>query len=212
MTESTFDINSVAKDLLACRIPKKGSNIITPICRLSFPHLFHPKAMKDAKPDDKKKYSCSLLVPPQCDLTKLKDMASEAAREKWGEKVTTMKLKTPFLQAGEFEYEGYINGWTLLRLSAINKPSVVHQKGADIIKLTEEDESEAYPGRWCIASLNAFAYEQKGNKGVAFGLNNIFLLNHDNSLGGKMKAEDEFEAIGDYTGGGAATGSIDSLF
>jgi len=179
---SKLDLSTVPKHLLACREPKSGSNIITPIGRLSFPHLFHAKAMgQDA--DSKKKFSLSMLIPPSCDLTLLKQICSETAAAKWGDKAGSMKLKTPFLDAGEFEYEGYEEGWTLIRASALTKPSVVHQKGADIIKLTDDDESEAYPGRWCIATLNAFAYDTKGNKGVSFGLNNVFLLNHDDSFG-----------------------------
>ena len=136
----------------------------------------------------------------------------------WGSKAKDMKIKSPFLKAEEFKYEGSLPGWTVLRLTSDSKPTVLDaaQNAGSLIKLTEEDPETVYPGRWCTVSLNCFAYDVNGNKGVSFGLNNIMLLNHDDSLGGRMKAEDEFEAPeGSFAAaGGSETGDaeIDSMF
>ena len=221
---STLDLNTLPKELLTCRPAREGSNIISPIARLSFPTFFEPESIGN-DPTGKKKYSCSLLIPPQCDLALLKKAAGEAAVAKWGadkvpEMVQQKKLKTPFLQAVDYKYDGYITGWTLLRPSSENRPTVLDamQSAGSLIKLLEENVDYVYPGRWCVVTLNAFAYEQKGNKGVSFGLNNVMLLNHDESLSGRAKAEDEFEAPQGLAGAGVEGGApvksatIESLF
>lgn len=205
-----LNLDKVSKELTTCRTPTKGDNVITPICRLSFPHLFIAVANKDSDPNDKR-FSASFLIPPQFDLTLLKQDATRAAKEKFGDKIPS-SFKSPFKDAGEYEYEGYNKGWKLLRATATSRPTILIQKGKELVKLTEDDGSEVYPGRWCIATLRAFGYDKKGGKGVAMGLNNILLLDHDEPLGGRMRAEDEFEAIGDYENANVAAGSIESLF
>ena len=58
------------------------------------------------------------------------------------------------------------------------------------------EQGEFYPGCWARVSTNAYAYEQKGNKGVAFGLINIQKLRDDDPLAGSaVKAESDFEPV-----------------
>ncbi len=194
-------------DFKACRTSKAG-NIITPKCRMSFPVLFDPKSPPN-QPDAKKRFSVALLIPPGCDLDLLKAAAKAAATEKWGDKKPA-NLKNPLLDAGKYEYNGYVEGWTLLRPTTLNKPGLVGPNGENI-----SDESEVYAGRWCVASLRAYAYDVSGNRGISFGLQNIQLLDHDESLGGRAKAEDEFAPV-DLTGAGAGkkakTASADEMF
>lgn len=209
-----LDLATIPKELLAARPAKEGKNVLSPICRLSFPNLFTAKAIgKNPKPEAKKKFSVSLLISPTCDISLLKKMASEAATAEWGDKVRDIKLNSPFLKAEEHKYEGYLPGWTLLRPSAESKPTVVELKSGALIRITDDDPEMVYPGRWATVSLNCFAYDVNGNKGIAFGLNNVMLLNHDDSLGGRMKAEDEFEAPEDAFNSAATGGStVDDLF
>lgn len=189
-------------DFKTCRTSKAG-NIITPKARMSFPVLFTPQFPPN-KTDGKKRYSIALLIPDGCDLTLLKQEAKRAAVEKWGEK-TPANLKSPFLDAENYEYTGYVSGHTLIRATATNKPGVVNAKGENV-----DDESEVYGGRWAIASLRAYAYDVSGNRGVAFGLQNVQLLDHDEPLGGRARAEDDFAPI---TGAdGAKANSVDELF
>lgn len=172
-------------DFKKCRVSKSG-NIITPKARLSFPTLFTAKTAPGA---DKAKFGCSLLIPPDADISILIDAVKKCAKEKWGDKLPS-KLKTPFLKAEDYEYEGYEEGWTVLRPNSLQKPGIVDGAGNNV-----SEESEVYPGRWCVASLRAFAYDTSGNRGVAFGLQNIQLLDHDEPIGGRARAEDEFEAV-----------------
>lgn len=207
-----LDLDTVNEKLRACQTPMTGLNIITPLARLSFPNLLTPQQNKK-EPTRKPKYGTSLLIPAQFNIDMLKTAASKAAFDKWGSKAAEMRLKTPFLKAGEYKYEGYEDGWTLLRCSCLSKPTVLMKSPDGVIKITEANAEEIYPGRWCIASLNPFTYEEQGNKGVSFGLNNVVLQYNDDALGGRVRAEDEFEDIGNYEGGAAAaTGTVADLF
>lgn len=186
----------------ACRETKTG-NIITPKCRLSFPNLFTARTPPGS---DKEKYSVSMLIPPDADVALLKKAAAACAREKWGDKLPA-KMKTPFLDAGDYEYEGYVAGWLLVRASSIQKPGIVRADGS-----TVTDESEVYPGRWACVSLRPFVYDTNGNRGVSFGLQNVQLLDHDEAIGGRAKAEDEFEPVEDAGADGGAVDSADDIF
>ena len=120
-----LDLNTIPKELLIASPAREGSNIISPIGRLSFPALFKPESIDESDSDDKKKYSCSILIPPGADLTALKTAAAAAATAKWGDKVGEMiaegRLKRPFLKAEEKKYDGYLPGWTLIRASSQTK-------------------------------------------------------------------------------------------
>jgi hypothetical protein len=191
-----FDYNDIEDVLKRCSPPKKGNNVITCLARISFPNLQKPRANK--KGDDaakKKKYGVSLLIPPEFSIKLLKADVERAIDEKWGEKAPS-KLKLPFLDAGDYEYEGYIRGWRLIRATCVTKPTVLD--GLEHIKIVDEDDPAIYPGRWAQASIRAFAYDTDGNRGVAFGLNNIKLLHHDDAMGGRTRAEDEFDIDEEY--------------
>jgi hypothetical protein len=49
-------------------------------------------------------------------------------------------------------------------------------------------------------SVNFFPYNTNGNKGVGCGLNNLQKIADGDYLGGRTRAEDDFEAWGDEGG------------
>lgn len=54
------------------------------------------------------------------------------------------------------------------------------------------DTSEVYSGVYGRASINFYAFNSNGNKGIACGLNNLQKIKDEEHLGGKMSAEDDF--------------------
>lgn len=193
-------------DFNTCRVTKAG-NIITPKARMGFPTLFTPRT---APGSDKAKYSVSLVIPDKADITLLKKAAADAAKAKWGDKLPA-KLKTPFLKAGECEgdkgkhFPDELDAWIVLRPTSLQQPGIVDARGQNVT-----EEKEVYAGRWCVASLRAFAYDTNGNKGVSFGLQNVQILDNDEAWGGmRARAEDEFEPVDGASG--AAKGG-DSIF
>lgn len=165
-------------------------NIRSPKGRLSYAYLLKPNPKsKDKNGNVGTKYTTSLLIPPGCDLKLLKDAATECAREKWGEKAKTMNLKSPFLDAAEKMGEEW-KGYTLLRLSTPTKPGILNAKGD-----TVTEPQDVYSGRWAFISMRPFWYDTDGNRGVAFGLGNVQVLDHDEPIGGRPRAESEFTPV-----------------
>lgn len=159
--------------------------VMTPEFRVSFPAVFKPKRQKgDATSEPK--YGLTMLFPKGADLSKLKAAAQEAVREKWGDK-PPKNLRSPFRDQGEKEYEGYEEGAVFVSASSKQKPGLVDRQRQDII-----DETEFYPGCYARATIRAFAYDNNGNKGVAFGLNNVQKLRDGDPLGGRTRAQDDF--------------------
>ena len=159
--------------------------LMTPEFRVSFPAVFKPKRQKgDATSEPK--YGLTMLFPKGADLSKLKAAAQEAVKEKWGDK-PPKNLRSPFRDQGEKEYEGYEEGAVFVSASSKQKPGLVDRQRQDII-----DETEFYPGCYARATLRAFAYDNNGNKGVAFCLNNIQKLRDGNPLDGRTRAKDDF--------------------
>jgi hypothetical protein len=55
------------------------------------------------------------------------------------------------------------------------------------------DRDEVYSGVYARVSVNFYAFNSNGNKGIACGLSNIQKLRNGPRLGGKSKAEDDFD-------------------
>lgn len=81
------------------------------------------------------------------------------------------------------------------------RPGCVLKNGTT---LTEPDEimDELYSGCWAQISVTAFYFDNSGNKGIAFALNNVMKWRNDERLDGSVAAEDEFADLIDPDAGG----------
>lgn len=187
------------------------STIITPKATLSYPHL--DKAQEPKPGDDgngKAKFSATLVFAPGTDLTALFAAAFEAAKEKFtatfklpnGQMVPIEKafelsiLRSPFRR--DALVKGYPEGSIFINVRTERKPGCVfNYKGADGKPAIIPDEAittELYAGASVRASVRAFGYEAKGNRGVSFALNNVQKLGDGERLDGRVAASDEFTA------------------
>ncbi len=57
--------------------------------------------------------------------------------------------------------------------------------------------SEMYSGVKGRASISFYAYNVNGNRGIACGLNNLQKIRDGEPLGGKSRAEDDFDTEDD---------------
>jgi hypothetical protein len=189
-------------DILKSVILSQNGNFKVP-CRISYPSVFRPRKNQNGA----EKYSVACLIPPTVDISALKTAAAAKCKEKFGDKIKG--IKPPFLNPVEKNYdEDTFKGWTLIRCSSDSKPGVVGPNAK-----TVEEPSEAYPGRWALVSMNPYAYDNSGNKGVTFGLNNIQLLDHDEPLAAvRISAEDEFEAVAGFIPSTSSGGAADDVF
>ena len=171
-----------------------GTKVVTGKVRLSYAHLFEPFAQPNSDP----KYSCVLLIP-KSDKKTIKDLraAQQAALvagkdSKFGGKIPTVWSDT--IHDGDEEADLDRNpeyaGHLYMSVSAKTKPGIVDLDVKPIL-----DSTEVYSGCYVRASINAYPYLYMGKKGVSFGLNHIQLVEDGEFLGGRSKAEDDFDAF-----------------
>jgi len=160
--------------------------VVTPEFRVSFPAIFKPSEY-----NGKEKFGVTMLFSNQTDLSKLKKMCVEVAKEKWGEKLPK-PLKMPFRDGNEKDLDKYPSFEDTIFCAAqtLYQPGLVDEGLQPII-----DESEFYAGCYARASVSAFAWEFQGKKGISLNLMNVQKLRNGDKLGGRVAAEDEFQAV-----------------
>mgnify|MGYP002516153903 CR=1 FL=1 len=99
-------------------------------------------------------------------------------------------IKTP-LRDGDKERKGddaYKNAY-FVNANSTTKPGVVDADRNPIL-----DSSELYSGIIGRASINFYAFNSNGNRGIACGLGNIQKVRDGEPLGGRSSAADDFTA------------------
>ena len=167
--------------------------VITGKVRASFVHVFEPQSINGSEP----KYSCSLIIPKSDTVTvgKIREAIEQAKQEgvpKWGGKIPP-NLKLP-LRDGDVDRpedpayaDSYFNNAT-----SQEQPGVVDRKR---VKIT--DPLVIYSGCYIRASINIYPFNANGNRGIAAGLSNIQFWEDGEPLNGRVRAEDEFDALDD---------------
>ena len=182
----------------------KTNKIRTPLFRAAFASVFAKRAYEEGTP----KFELTFLFPKagkdKADLSTMKAAVKDAAINHWGSKEKIPKgLKSPFRDGDDTEWDGF-PGHTFVRASSLYRPKVINREGVEL--MTEE---EFYAGCWAYATVNAYAYDTKGNKGVSFGLQNILFVRDDEPFSGKSSPEDDFSDLIEEGGGGGGGGSDD---
>ena len=161
--------------------------------RWSYVNAWEPKSINGGAP----KYSVSLIIPKSDTKTIQKiQSAIQAAYEEGqgklkgnGKSVPALSvLKTP-LRDGDAERpddEAYADSY-FVNANSGTAPGIVDADRNPII-----DRSEVYSGVYGRASINFYAFNSNGNKGIACGLNNLQKIRDGEPLGGKTRAEDDF--------------------
>ena len=163
-------------------------------CRISFANIWEPKAINGGD----EKYSVSCLIPKSDKKTLARiQKAVEAAKEdgktrKWSGKIPP-NLKLP-LRDGDIDRpddENYEDCY-FLNASSKDAPQVVDRKVNPVL-----DPMMVYSGCYCNVSVNFYAFNANGNRGVAAGLGNIQFVKDGERLSGKASADADFDALED---------------
>ena len=170
------------------------TKVITGInTRWSYVNAWEPKSINGGAP----KYSVSLIIPKSDTKTLEKIRAAiQAAYEEGQSKLkgngrsvpALSALKTP-LRDGDMERpddEAYANSY-FVNANSGTAPGIVDADRNPIL-----ERSEVYSGVYGRASINFYAFNSNGNKGIACGLNNLQKIRDGEPLGGKSRAEDDF--------------------
>ena len=161
--------------------------------RWSYANVWEPKAINGGTP----KYSVSLIIPKSDTVTVAKIKAAIEAAYKEGEAklkgngrsvppLTT--IKTP-LRDGDLERPddpAYANAY-FINANSATAPGIVDADRNPVLT-----RSEVYSGVYGRASINLYAFNSNGNRGIACGLNNLQLIRAGEPLGGKASAESDF--------------------
>ena len=183
--------------------------ILTPEFRVSYPAIFEPKSFNNGP----EKYSVVMLFPKGTNLDALKDLARKAVEERWPDKAKRPKnLKQPFRDGdmetgsnGEPKHAGMIFATATSKL----RVGLVDQKCQDII-----NQDDFYAGCWARAEITAYAYDTAGNRGVAFGLQNLQKTKDDEAFTGRRTAAEVFSPVDvvDTVGEVEVQGDDDDMF
>lgn len=190
----------------------------TPVFRVSFPSVFK-KNEKSSNPKyeigmlfrdtekDKDDIRNQLTVklrkaykgkPKLESIESLMAEVDRVGKDKWGDKYEALKsknkIKLPFHDGTDKEYDGYGEGVVFCTSRSKTQPGVLDQKCNRII-----DEEELYAGCYAIASVNIYAndgvYDGVPTKSISVGLNNIQKIADGEPFSGRARAEEEFVAI-----------------
>lgn len=162
-------------------------------CRLSYAHLFTPRAMEGGEP----KYQATLLVSKDdTQAVKLIREAEEAAKKLYVEKYGKYsgKLKSVVYDGDEdFPDDANCENMIVIRTSSKTQPGLkVLDSGMLVDAL---DDSDLYSGCYAAVELNLFAYNTANSRGISAGLNNVCKLEDGERLGGGSRSADD--AFGD---------------
>ena len=157
--------------------------------RLSYFHGWEPTSINGGP----ERYSVSVLIPKDDKETvKAINDAVDAAIEEGiakfgGKKPNKAAIKLP-LRDGDTERddEAYAGHW-FINANSKTAPQIVDKAVKPIL-----DRDEVYSGCYARVSLNFYAFNSNGNKGIACGLGNIQKIRDGESLGGRSSATDDF--------------------
>lgn len=168
---------------------KQATKVITDEVRFSFVHVLEPYAFEGEDP----RYSLVILIPKKNKALLERIRKAQAAavelgvKTKWGGKKPKNLGNT--LRDGDEEMDGEeFHGMYFMRVASKTKPGVI-----DAYKNPITDSNEIYSGCYGRVSMSFFPYSTAGNNGVSAGLNNVQVLRDGEPLGGRSRAEDDFD-------------------
>lgn len=180
-----------------------ATKVLTGEVRLSYANLTAPRAAQDG---GEPKYSVTLLIPKTDTATKADiDASMKAAYEdgvskKWGGARPQPKVilhDGDGLRPSGLPFGDECKGCWVLTASSKNKPQVV---GIDNIQC-ELAPQDVYSGMYARVTINFYAFDRAGNKGVGCGLGNVMKTKDGEPLSGGASAVSDFADVGAYVAG-----------
>ena len=172
------------------------TKVVTGLVRLSYANVWEPKSINGGA----EKFSVSLIIPKADTKTlgsihKAIDAAIEEGRGKFGGKIPSKAaLKLP-LRDGDIDRpddEAYANCY-FVNANSSSAPEIVDKSLNPVL-----NRSEVYSGVYARVSINFYAFNSNGNRGIACGLGNVQKVRDGEPLGGRASAADDFTS--DYDG------------
>lgn len=176
-------------------IPTK---VLTGEVRLSYVNLTTPKPSQQG---GEPKYSVTLLIPKTDTATvaninsSIKAAYDDGVNKKWGGAHPQPKVilhDGDGLRPSGLPFGDECKGHWVITASTKNKPQVVGIDNLDC----ELAPSDIYSGMYARVTVNFFAYDTAGSKGVGCGLGNVLKVRDGEALAGGASAASDFEGLG----------------
>ena len=175
--------------------PNGNKKIITDEFKSSYAFVHEPRAQNEG---DEPKYSIQMIFDKTNDkaIKPLIQILANAASAKWGTdtakwprmKYNPMTTDEEHGEDGDMsQVEKHLIGKITCNARNKNKPGIVGPNAKPLF-----DQDDFYSGCIARAALGCFAYDNSGNKGVSFALNNLMKAKDADRLDGQSKAEDDF--------------------
>lgn len=155
----------------------------TPKFRVSFPHVIEP--------NEDGRYGLGMIFEKDVDFQLLDDLVEEIIKQKWGKKAPK-GLMLPVLDGDESNREEYAGKFYINGKAGKYKPGLVDASKEEI-----RDVEEFYPGCYARAVITCYAWSFKGKNGVSVSVRNLQKLEDGEPLIGRVKADDDFDALND---------------
>lgn len=203
-------LRKMEEKIMYQNVPTK---VLTGEVRLSYAHLSQPYANPN-QPNSEPKYSVTLLIPKTDvstynDIISSRDAAYEAAvQNDW--KGLRPQLRSLLIYDGDgtradgSPFGPECAGCWVITASTKRKPQVVDISNVNV-ELAPQD---VYSGMYARVTLNFFAFNSNGNKGVGCGLGNVMKTRDGEPLAAGATAAQDFEGLADTqpTGVGVPVG------
>ena len=169
-----------------------STKVVTGLVRFCYCHVFEPTAMNEG---DTPKYNVAILIPKDDEKTvnaikKAIENAKVAGKSKIVDKNGNIpkSLKLPLRDGDEerSDDEAFADSY-FLNATSNRKPTIVDRNLDPIM-----NKDEFYSGVYGRISLNMFAFNTSGNKGIAAGLQNLQKLEDGEMLAGGSTADEDF--------------------
>ncbi|MBD5456336.1 MAG: DUF2815 family protein [Lachnospiraceae bacterium] len=180
--------------------------------RASYVNIFQPRVPENGGDP---KYSVTLLIP-KTDTVTLNSIFAEIEKakqegvQKFNGNIPPM-CKIPIYDGDGYRPSGEAfgeecRGHMVMTASAKNQPVVVDLSMQNII-----NPADVYSGCYIRASINFFAYNSNGNKGIGCGLNAVQKIEDGEPLTMRVSAEEAFGGSNAY-GGAAMQGTAPGAY
>lgn len=172
--------------------------------RLSFPHLWKPKAFEEGQTP---KYQATFLLDPSNKehaalISQVKEAAKALTTKHWGEKPAGLKLCFGLADNDEkkAKYNGYPGMW-YIAASNEDRPQVYNRRLAPV---AETDKQAPYAGCYVNTNITLWTQDNKFAKAIRCNLRIVQFVDDGESFGGApvVRAEEELELLEDKPAAG----------
>lgn len=175
-----------------------ATKVLTGEVRLSYVNLITPRA---AQQGGDPKYSATLLIPKTDAATianinaSIKAAYEDGVSKKWGGAHPQPKVIVhdgDGLRPSGLPFGEECKGCWVLTASTKNKPQVVSIENVNC----DLAPNDIYSGMYARVTINFFAFDTAGSKGVGCGLGNVMKIRDGEPLAGGASAASDFAEVG----------------